>query len=296
MRAKLLTSVVILACLVIFTPRTACAKSWKGVVPLHSTRADVERLLGAPNFEDSGYEVEEGRVLISYSSQGCQEGLPGGWKVPTDTVTSISLTPTKEIKLADLLVTGKQYEQVYAVHTRQVAYVDIQEGVRYGTLDGAVLDITYFASEADDEKLRCGDYKYAAPVPAGAKNKFEQIPYDSYGKMPFADAEARFDSFLLQLENLNRGKPHYRGFVIVYAGRSAHVAEGSTMAECAKSYLVSVRKADPDTVIAVDGGYRDAFLVELYIIPNDAYPPMLLPTVSPKKVEILPGTVSPCSP
>ena len=67
------------------------------------------------------------------------------------------------------------------------------------------------------------------------------------------------------------------------------------MAECSKNYLLSVRKADPDTFIATDGGYRDSFLVELYIIPNNAYPPMLMPTVSPKDVEILPGTLTPCS-
>ena len=66
------------------------------------------------------------------------------------------------------------------------------------------------------------------------------------------------------------------------------------MAACSKDYLVSVRKADPEIVIATDGGYRDELTVELYIMPNDAYPPMLMPTVSPKKVEILPGAVIPC--
>jgi hypothetical protein len=71
-------------------------------------------------------------------------------------------------------------------------------------------------------------------------------------------------------------------------------AEAGTMAECSKSYLVSVRKADPNTIITADGGYRDEFTVELYIIPNDAYPPLLMPTVSPRKVEILPGALTPC--
>jgi hypothetical protein len=176
-----------------------------------------------------------------------------------------------------------------------VDYVDVQEGVRYTTLDGAVQTTTYFGSEADDKKLRCGEYKYAAPVPAGAKNKFEQIPYDSYGRIPFFDAEARLDSFMAQLANMNEGTPHYRGVIIVYAGRSAYAAEATTTATCSKDYLVSVRKADPQTVIATDGGYRDELTVELYIMPNDAYPPILMPTVSPKSVEILPGALTPCS-
>ena len=296
MRVKLSATVAILACLVIFTPRVASGKAWKSIVPLHSTRADVDRLLGPPMGEDSGYEIGGEQVLISYSSQGCQEGLPGGWKVPANTVVSITISPAKDLQLADVLVSGKNYDQIYRVHTPTlVDYVDVQEGVRYATIDGSVQSTTYFGSEADDKKLRCGEYKYAGPVPAGAKNKFEQVPYDSYGKMPFEDAEARLDTFVQQLQSMNEGRPHYRGFIIVYAGRSAYAAEASTMAECSKNYLVSVRKADPDTIIAADGGYRDGFTVELYIMPNDAYPPLLMPTVSPKKVEILPGTLTPCS-
>ena len=294
MRVKLSALLAILAGVILFTPCAANAKAWRGIVPLHSTRADVERLLGPSNIEDSGYDTRGEQVRISYSSQGCQEGLPAGWKVTANTVVSISVSSKNEIKLAGVLVPGKNYDQIYGVHTPHVDYVDVLEGVRYSTLDGSVQTVTYFGSEADDKKLRCGEYKYAAPVPAGAKNKFEQIPYDSYGRIPFEDAEARLDNFMVKLENLNEGKPHYRGFIIVYAGRSAYTAESSKMAACSKDYLVSVRKADPEIVIATDGGYRDELTVELYIMPNDAYPPMLMPTVSPKKVEILPSAVIPC--
>lgn len=295
MRMKLSATVAILVCLVVFTPRAASGKGWKGIVPLHSTRADVDKLLGPPKGEDSGYEIGGEQVLISYPSQGCQEGLPGGWKVPSNTVISITISPAKDLQLADVLVPGRNYDQIYRVHSPQlVDYVDVSEGVRYAAIDGSVQTVTYFASEADDKKLRCGEYKYAGPVPAGAKNKFEQVPYDSYGQMPFEDAEARLDSFVLQLQNMNEGKPHYRGFIIIYAGRSAYAAEAGTLAECSKNYLVNVRNAAPDSVIAADGGYRDQFTVELYIMPNDAYPPLLMPTVSPKQIEILPGHISPC--
>ena len=295
MRVKLSAIVAILAGVILFTPCAANGKQWKGIVPLHSTRTDVEKLLGPSNLEDSGYDVGGERVSISYSSQGCQEGLPAGWKVPANTVVSISVSSKNETKLADVLVSGKNYDQIYRVHTPQmVDYVDVQEGVRYTTIDGSVQTTTYFGSEADDKKLRCGEYKYAAPVPPKAKNKFEQVPYDSYGRIPFEDAEARLDTFMVELENLNEGKPHYRGFIIVYAGRSAYATEASGTAACAKNYLVSVRKADPEIIIAADGGYRDELTVELYIMPNDAYPPMLMPTVSPRNVEILPGAVTPC--
>ncbi|HMG74574.1 MAG TPA: hypothetical protein VK582_13825 [Pyrinomonadaceae bacterium] len=296
MRVKLSALLAILAGVVLFTPCAANGKAWRGIVPLHFTRADVERLLGPSNVEDSGYDIEGEQVRISYSSEGCQEGLPAGWKVRANTVVGISVSSKIEIKLTDVLIPGKNYDQIYRVHTPQmVDYVDVQEGVRYTTIDGAVQTTTYFGSEADDKKLRCGEHKYAAPVPAGAKNKFEQTPYDSYGRIPFEDAQARLDNFMFELENLNDAKPHYRGFIIVYAGRSAYPAESSTMAACSKDYLVRVRKADPEVVIATDGGYRNELTVELYIMPNDAYPPMLMPTVSPRNVEILPGALTPCS-
>jgi hypothetical protein len=192
-------------------------------------------------------------------------------------------------------MSGKNYDQIYAVHAPQVVdYVDVQEGVRYCSIEGSVMATTYFGTEADDKKFRCGEYKYAAPVPTAAKNKFEQVPFDSYGKIPFADAEIRLDTFANQLKHLNEGTPHYRGVIIVYAGRSAHTAEAATIAACSKNYLVSARRLDPESITATDGGYRDESKVELYIMPTDAYPPMLMPTVSPKKVEILPGGVSPC--
>jgi hypothetical protein len=295
MRVKLSVSLALLGCMVMFFPRAANAKAWRGIVPLHSTRADVERLLGPSNIEDSGYDIDGVRVLLNYTSQGCQEGLPGGWNVPANTVVSISVSSAEELLLDDVLMSGKNYDQIYAVHAPQlVDYVDVQEGVRYSSIEGSVLTTIYFGTEADDKKFRCGEYKYAAPVPTGAKNKFEQVPFDSYGKIPFDDAQARLDTFANQLKHMNEGTPHYRGVIIVYAGRSAHTAEAATLAACSKNYLVSVLRLDPENITATDGGYRDESRVELYIMPTDAYPPMLMPTVSPKKVEILPGLVSPC--
>jgi hypothetical protein len=294
-KVRVETIIGVLACVFAFAPEDVAAKAWRGIVPLHSTRADVDKLLGRPTFEDSGYDIDGQRVLIAYSAQGCEEGLPGGWNVPRNTVVDISISSTKDLKLADVLVPGRDYEQIYGAHTPHIDYVDVQDGVRYRTVEGSVQTISYFGAEADNKKLRCGEYKYAAPVPAGTKNKFEQYPFDSYGKIPFEDAAARLDNFVIQLLNLNHGTPHYRGFIIAYAGPSAHDREAQSVAECSKNYLVKVREAAAATIVAVDGGYRDEFIVELYIMPTDAYPPMLLPTVSPRKVEILKGAFAPCS-
>lgn len=264
-------------------------------MPLHSTRADVEKLLGPPNDEDSGYDLENERAMITYGAHRCEEDLPGGWNVPLNTVIEIRVSSDKDVTMADLPVHWNDLEKIYAVHTQQIDYLDAEEGIRYTTVDGLVRAITYIGSAEDEQKFSCGPYKYAAPVPEGAKlNRFEQYPFDSYGKIPFEDAKARLDNFVAQLLETKKAKPNSRGFILVYAGQSAHDAEAKTIAECAKSYLVKVRGADPDSIVAVDGGYQNEFKVELYIMPNDAYPPMLKPTVSPKRVQILEGEFSPC--
>lgn len=292
---KVATRITLLACLLVLSAVAVSAKAWRGLVPLRSTRADVVRLLGPANDED-GYVIEGERAFITYASHACEEGVSGGWNVPADTVVEIRVTSNREITIADIPSGGKTLEQIQAVHTPQIDYLEADEGVRYTTIEGLVQAITYIGAAEDEKKFSCGAYKYAAPVPEGSKlNRFEQYPFDSYGKISSADTEARLDNFIIQLLELNKEKSNYRGFVLVYAGRSAHLDEAKTVADCAKNYLVKVRQANPDTIIAVDAGYQNEFKVELYIMPNDAYPPMLMPTVSPRKVEILKSAFTPCT-
>lgn len=284
-----------LACALLLMSEDASAKTWRGIVPLHSTRADVEKLLGPPNNEDSGYDIDDEQTSITYGSRSCEKDLPGGWNLPSNTVVEIRVSWNKDMAMADLSVNWQKLEQIYSVRTAQIDYLDAEEGVRYTTVDGLVRAITYIGSAEDEKKFSCGPYKYAAPVPDGAKlNRFEQYPFDSYGKIPFEDSKARLDDFVAQLLEINKTRPNSRGFILVYAGQSAHDEEAKKVADCAKNYVVRVRGADPESIVAVDGGYQNEFRVELYIMPGDAYPPMLKPTVSPKKVQILTSTFDPC--
>ena len=274
---------------------TASARAWRGVIPLHSTKSEVEKLLGPPNEEEAGYVFETERAVITYATQRCHEDLPGGWNVPQDTVLEVQVFLLKDVVLADLPVNWQTLEQIYSVRTSRIDYLDAKQGMRYATQDGLVRAITYLASEEDEKKFGCAPYKYAAPVPEGAKlNRFEQYPFDSYSRIPFEDAKVRLDLFASQLQDTIKARPNSRGFILVYAGQAAHNAEAKTIAECAKGYLVKVRGADPESIVAVDAGYQNESQVELYIMPNDAYPPLLKPTVSPKKIQILEGAFEPC--
>lgn len=110
MRTRICTFVLTLGsvcCLLISIPVTA--KEWQGIVPLHSNRADVKKLLGKPLSEESSsfdsYDVAEGRVEIMYVREKCEQGLPanwGNWNVPPDTVVNISISLNKPIPLTKL--------------------------------------------------------------------------------------------------------------------------------------------------------------------------------------------------
>ena len=58
--------------MIVHVPR-ANAQEWRKIVPLKSTRSDVERLLG-PNERSYGvvYELTEGVLFIEYSSGPCK--------------------------------------------------------------------------------------------------------------------------------------------------------------------------------------------------------------------------------
>ncbi|PYS66898.1 MAG: hypothetical protein DMF69_24685, partial [Acidobacteria bacterium] len=115
----------------------------------------------------------------------------------------------------------------------------------------------------------------------------EHYPFDSFGNIPFEDVMARLDNFVIQLFNLKAVDSRWQGYIIVYAGRRSYRGEAKFKSDCAKNYLVRIRKIEPSSVIAADGGFRDEMLVELFLGRTDYYPPTLNPTVSLKNVQIV---------
>jgi hypothetical protein len=244
----------------------------------------------------SVYDLPEERAIIHFSSgEPCEEGLPEGWKVPKDTVTEIFIMPGRLPKLSEVLTPGKEYRQSRAAHTPTLYYVDSEEGLTFTVAHGFVQSISYGPS-AKDSGLSCGEYKYAAPVPAGAKlNSVEHYPFDRFGNIRFYDAQARLDNFVIQLFALKEKEPQWRGYIVVYAGRRSYIGEAQYKANCFKNYLVRVRKMDPASLFAADGGFREEMEVNLYLSRSDYYPPLLTPSVSPKKVKLIRRRLRTCA-
>jgi len=284
--------------LLLSAAHAAAAKSWRGIEPLHSTRADVERLLGPPNVGQSAYnsiyDFPEGRVSISFADGKCEEGLPGGWRLLKDTVVNITIALKDLKKIEELLTPGKEYEQVKALHTQHIYYFNADEGVSFQVWEGEVQNISY-GPTSKDKDYSCGEYKYAVPVPPGVKlNSMEHVAFDRFGYIRISDAKARLDNFVIHLFELKTQAPEFRGYIIVYAGRRSYLGEAQHIANCYKNYLVRVRKMDAGSLFAVDGGFRDEIAVELYIGRADFYPPTLWPTLSPKKAHIIKRRLKSC--
>lgn len=130
------------------------AAPWHGVTPLRSTRADVARLLGPPNLDGRYYEIDNFTVHIDYSDGPCQKGR-SGWNVPRDTVVSLSLAPTQELKFATLKIDKKKYKKSQDAELPEVIYYTNEaEGVTISVSEGEVRNI-YYTPAAKDAHLRC---------------------------------------------------------------------------------------------------------------------------------------------
>src|SRR5690349_3773129 len=103
MNLKIVFSLVVL----VFFEQQLYAAVWRGIVPLKSTRADVERFLGKPN-ELGLYEVNGEHVTIIYSEGPCiglyrsLEKANCKCLVSKDTVLSIYIEPKRALKFSTL--------------------------------------------------------------------------------------------------------------------------------------------------------------------------------------------------
>ncbi|HKU76490.1 MAG TPA: hypothetical protein VJR02_21440 [Pyrinomonadaceae bacterium] len=109
------------------------------------------------------------------------------------------------------------------------------------------------------------------------------VKFDEYGNLKLSDEKARLDNFAIQL--MNNEKMH--GYIVVYAGRKAMVAEAQIRANRARDYIINVRKIAPERVKTIDAGHKEQFQVDLWIWPAGVDPPPFESTVDKSEVEII---------
>lgn len=163
--------------LLLFLVSEGRAKEWRGIVPLKSTKADVERLLGKPN-RLARYEIGNERVSVLYSEGPCEGAYQALAKdnceclLAKDTVVKIAVTFDSPAKVAKLGVDKAKYQRTpFPAYHPSATYSDLSEGVVYTIResDDTVTNIDYLPSAKDCEEV------IRSQAPATASNIWQGI-------------------------------------------------------------------------------------------------------------------------
>jgi len=247
-------------------------------VPLHSTRADVERLLGPPEEKcKCFYKTENEKIFIEYSQGQCR-GFLYGWNVAAGTVLMISVQSNAEVRLSDLSLDLTKYVKTAGTDTPEFYYTDKDAGVRYQVSESGILRSVDYIPKRADYPLRCKGFP---SIPDLGHREFK--PFDTYSNISLGDEQARLDNFSIWL----RDQPQMKGYILVYASEDIRSRKAGIRAQRAKDYLVKLRGMDPRRIDIIDGGYREQFKIELYILPREVGPPTPYPTVVPSERQMI---------
>jgi hypothetical protein len=168
---KTIATVVVALILNVATP----AKDWHGITPLHSTRGDVERLLGPASHNllaGSIYLVDRDPVQIVYTGQGDPAEMCSR-RVPLGTVLSIFVMPRDEVSLISLGTDNDHFKsfKISFGNLDYRGYYDPDSGFLIHSLNGRVHDLSDLANAAD--RPRCSNYYKNA-------RHFGEMRYDDF--------------------------------------------------------------------------------------------------------------------
>jgi len=97
--------------------------------------------------------------------------------------------------------------------------------------------------------------------------------FDEYRDLKFSEERLRLDQFAIALHN----DPDSKGYIIVYDATGTRKSATRERGERAKNYLVKERSLPEAQIVVVNGGHRNAPLIELFITPAGALPPTATP-------------------
>lgn len=277
-------------------------KDWRGITPMRSTRADVERLLGEPLPPKDGryvlsklsstYVLEDCEVHFLFAEKEGSASVDCLEKIPAGTVLRIHVTPKNQWTLSTLKLDERElrkFDPSDPPDLGYAGYIDETEGWVIRTFKGRVQQIFYLPT-AQDRHLCPGLYENQEDlIHIFVCGLVVSLKFDEYGDIAFNDEKVRLDIVALELQKM----PNTKVYIIGYAGRKARAGEAQTRANRAKTYLDVERRLAAGRVIAIDGGHREELTLEFYFVPEGAQPPASSPTVDPSEVEIIPEDVKP---
>lgn len=242
------------------TADTSSAKSWRGLIPLHSTRQDVERLLGPPT--DVYYKLRNEAVYIDFSSGTCKGAGADSYKVPVGTITRIMVIPKSEPSLKALRVDITRYKKSADKDIEQhIFYYDEEGGESIEVFDGKVESIVYTPT-ASEASLRCyssfEDWMTANNVAC----VLPVAKFDQFGAISVSEEHLRLSNLAIQLKS---EPPVSRGWIVVYGGKKDGMRAVVRRAKRIKHFLVKQQGLASGRVLTMAAGTLDEPRVELWI-------------------------------
>ena len=153
----LIVRLVLIAATLLLPVRESRAESWRGIIPLKSARADVERLLGKPlpGSLDSyaTYKLEDGEATVRYSLRKlCSEVDRCECQVPDGTVIEIAVESNVKVKFRSVRIDVAAFDRFPLVeNTGIMIYRNAKVGLIYtvSVADDTVLYVQYAPSAED---------------------------------------------------------------------------------------------------------------------------------------------------
>jgi len=262
----MLSQLILTASLLSLIGVTVNAADWRGIVPLVSSRRDVEAKLGRPKTQGkfvSSYEFPDEFVDVYYSSgPPCGNGLNDSWRVKADVVVSIRVVPKQERRLVDIVSDSSKFQRtVDPIKARLWYYSNSDSGVRYTvekeeSLSEIVLAIDY-GPRTSQSDLRCTSTKLP--------NEIEKLgtPFDRYsGSATPSTRRAVLDNFAIQLTSGSG----LHGIIVIY---SVNNRQASVLGRQARSYLTNVRGISSSRLTLTQMRQAKHSYVELYLLQAD---------------------------
>ena len=105
--------------------------------------------------------------------------------------------------------------------------------------------------------------------------------FDECDNCTFDDQKARLDNLAVKLQT----DPSARAYIIAYGGRYSPLAQVEVLMKRARDYMIEQRGIDGSRLTIVNGGFREADSVELWVVPSGAAAPRATPTVQAGEVK-----------
>ena len=151
--------------------------------------------------------------------------------------------------------------------TVSIGHIISGQGTNSITVDTAGLAGQTLAANVD-----VGGFGIPCPASCSVSLPIEETSkkFDEYYDITRNDEKARLDNYAVELQN----EPGRRGYVIVYPKRKARSNEAQERAERISDYLINSRGIDASRFTVKIGAARENWLIELWVVPQGATPPI----------------------